>query len=132
MMAWLAQHEAELYPRIGSLGETARRTVEQSFAAEGMLARCTGGANAAIPASSVGAVLFPYREDTRFTSPDQTKDPDLCDTALAETVLQLALLLEDVHVMHGLGAVSAAHTPADIARLGEACRRAARRIKAAG
>ena len=51
-----------------------------------------------------------------------------CDVELSDTVLQLALLLEDVFVMHGLGSVSAAHTAEDITLLGEACRRAARRI----
>jgi hypothetical protein len=38
-------------------------------------------------------------------------------------------MLEDVHVIHGLGALSIAHTEDDIARLGEACRRVARRMK---
>jgi glutamate-1-semialdehyde 2,1-aminomutase len=129
MMGWLVEHEAELYPRLGALGEKARRTVESAFAAEGMLARCTGDANGAVPGSSVGAVMFPYREDAVFTSPELTKDPALCDTLLSDVVLQLALLLEDVHVMHGLGAVSAAHTEQDIGRLGDACGRAARRIR---
>jgi glutamate-1-semialdehyde aminotransferase len=42
----------------------------------------------------------------------------------------MALLLQDAFVMHGLGALSTAHTEADIDRLAEACRGAARRIKA--
>jgi len=50
---------------------------------------------------------------------------------LVDTVLQLAMLLEDVHVTHGLGGLSTAHTEGDVARLGEACRAAARRIRAA-
>jgi hypothetical protein len=48
---------------------------------------------------------------------------------LRDHIFQLALLLEDVHVVHGGGALCAVHTEADIARLGEACRRVARRIK---
>ena len=43
-------------------------------------------------------------------------------------MLQLALLLEDVFVMHGLGAVSLAHTEEDVAKLGEACGRVAKRV----
>ncbi len=129
MMSWLVEHEGEIYPALGALGERARRTVEEAFAAEGILARCTGDPNEALSGSSVGAVQFPYREGTAFTSPEQTKNPQVCDVELSEKVLQLALLLEDVHVMHGLGSISMAHTLEDIQRLGEACRCAAKRIK---
>jgi glutamate-1-semialdehyde aminotransferase len=52
----------------------------------------------------------------------------VCDVELSESVLQLALLLEDVFVMHGLGAVSTAHTEEEIEKLGDACGRAAKRI----
>ncbi len=61
-------------------------------------------------------------------TPEETRNPSICDVELSDRVLQLAMLLEDVFVMHGLGSVSAAHTEADIARLGDACARAARRI----
>ena len=44
-------------------------------------------------------------------------------------VVRLALLLENITVMHGLGAVSMAHTEADIELLGEVCRHVARRIR---
>jgi glutamate-1-semialdehyde 2,1-aminomutase len=129
IMRWLADHEAEGYPALAALGDKARRAVEAAFASEGMTARCTGEPNAAIPGSSVGAVLFPYKADAVFRSPDDTKNPEASDVELSERVVQLALLLEDVFVMHGLGAVSTAHTKADISRLGDACARAARRIK---
>jgi len=48
---------------------------------------------------------------------------------LRDHLFQLALLLEDVHVVHGGGAVRTAHTEQDLARLGEACQRVARRVK---
>jgi glutamate-1-semialdehyde aminotransferase len=48
---------------------------------------------------------------------------------LSHRVLDLTLLLEDVFMIHSHGGVSAAHTEADIERLGEACQRAARRLK---
>jgi glutamate-1-semialdehyde 2,1-aminomutase len=129
MMGWLAEHEAELYPALGMMGEAARRTVESAFAEEGITAKCTGDAGDVLPGSSVGAVSFPYGEDAQLRSPEETKNPEICDVALTEAVLQLALLLENVHVVHGLGSVSAAHTMKDVSRFGEACRRAAKRIK---
>jgi glutamate-1-semialdehyde 2,1-aminomutase len=128
MMAHLVAAEGEVYPRLARLGEKARRTVEEAFRTEGILAQCTGDGNDALPGSSMAAVHFPYQEGVSCRSPEQTRNPDVCDIELSDTVLQLALLLEDVFVMHGLGSVSAAHTEEDISRLGEACRKAARRI----
>ena len=128
MMAHLVAAEEELYPRLTRLGERARRTVEEAFGTEGIRARCTGDGNDALPGSSMAAVHFPYEEGASCSSPEQTRNPDVCDVELSDTVLQLALLLEDVFVMHGLGSVSAAHTEDDISRLGDACTKAARRI----
>lgn len=129
MMEHLVAHEASVYPRITDLAEKARRAVEQAFAVEGVTARCTGRNSNAIPTSSMAAVHFPYDPATQCDSPDQTRNPDVCDVELSDAVLQLALLLEDVFVMHGLGAVSMAHTEEDIIRLGEACGKAAKRIR---
>ncbi len=44
--------------------------------------------------------------------------------------VDLALLLEDVFLLHSHGGVSTAHTGADVDFVGQACRKAARRIKA--
>jgi len=129
MMSWLAEHEGEVYPRINSLGEKARRAIEVAFRSEGILARCTGDGNGVVSGSSMGAVSFPRDEAMGCCTPEQIRNPELCDVELSDTVLQLALLLEDVHVVHGLGSVSTAHTEEDIARLEEACRRVARRIR---
>jgi glutamate-1-semialdehyde 2,1-aminomutase len=129
MMGWLAEHESEVYPRINALGEKARRAVEGALRTEGLFARCTGDPNDAVRGSSMGAVHFPFEQSTACVTPEETRNPELCDVELSDTVLQLALLLEDVHVMHGLGSVSAAHTEQDIERLADAMGRAARRIR---
>jgi len=128
MMSWLVEHEGEVYPRINALGEKARRAVEDALRTEGIAARCTGDGNEAVPGCSMGTVNFPYDPATPCCSPEQIKNPELCDVELTDTVLQLALLLEDVHVVHGLGSMSTAHTDEDIVILAEAMRRAARRI----
>jgi len=129
LLAYLVEHEAEVYPRIAALGQSARQTLEAVFAEEGIFARCTGYPNDALPGSSMAMLHFPYDERLALDAPEAVYDPDLCDATLRDQVLQLALLLEDVHVVHGLGALSTAHTEADIETLREACRRAARRIK---
>ena len=128
MMEHLVAQEAAIYPGIAAMAERARQAVENAFAASGLVARCTGRGSNAIPASSLSSVQFPYDPATACDSPDQTRNPDVCDVELADTVLQLALLMEDVFVMHGMGAISAAHSENDIDRLAEACERAAKRI----
>ena len=62
-------------------------------------------------------------------TPEALFDPSLCDVALSRDVLAPALVLEDVHLIHGHGAVSTAHTDDDMEFLREACRGVARRVK---
>jgi len=128
-MSYLVAHEEEIYPRLAELGERIRQTVEAAFAEEGIYARCTGYPNDAVTGSSMAMLHFPYREGCPLDRPEQVFDPASCDVMLSDVALQVALLLEDVYVVHGLGSVSYAHTEADIAAHGEACRRAARRLK---
>jgi len=129
MMQYTVEHEAEIYPRLAALGEKTRKALESAFRDEGILARCTGNGNDVVPGSSMAHLHFPHREDARLERPEELFDPAVCDVELSENVLQLALLLENVYLVHGHGAVSTAHTDADIARLAEAARRAAHRIK---
>ena len=129
LMEHLVAHEAEIYPRLAELGGQARRAMEAAFAREGIYACCTGHENEVLPGSSLFMLHFPYREEPCQGSLRDWHDPAVCDVVLREEVLDLALLLEDVFVVHSHGAVSAAHTEADLEVLAEACSRAARRIK---
>ena len=124
-MEYLTAHEFEVYACLSSLGQETRQAAEAAFAEEGIAARCTGGGNDALPDSSLFMIHFPYDPDARLESPDDVFDPARCDVALTRNVLQLALLLENVHLVKGHGAVTMAHTEADIAFFGEACRRVA-------
>jgi glutamate-1-semialdehyde aminotransferase len=72
---------------------------------------------------------FPFNEDAHLSKPADWFDPTLCDVTLSRKVLDLALLLEDVFMLHSHGGISTAHTEADIEFLAQACRRAARRIR---
>ncbi|TEU11157.1 MAG: aminotransferase class III-fold pyridoxal phosphate-dependent enzyme [Anaerolineales bacterium] len=129
-MSYLVAHEEEIYPRLAELGQKTRRTLETAFVQEGIYARCTGYGNEVLTGSSMAILRFPYEDDTRLERPEDVFNPAVCDVVLGEKALQLALLLEDVHVVPGHGAVSTAHTEADIDFLSEACRRVARRFKA--
>ncbi len=129
-MSHLVANEEKIYSRLAELGEKARRTMEAAFTQEGIYARCTGYGNETLPGSSMFMLHFPYSEEAQLNRPEDVFDPSVCDVALNGAALQLALLLENVHMTHGHGGLATAHTEADIDFLGEACRRAARRFKA--
>ncbi len=128
-MTYLVAHERDIYDRLAELGEQARQAMKAAFVEEGIYAHCTGHDSRVLPGSSMFMLHFPYEQDARLQRPEDWFDPAACDTALSHAVLDLALLMEDVFMLHSHGGVSTAHTEADIEFLGEACRRAARRIK---
>ena len=128
MMEHLVKIEGELYPRLAALAEKARAAVEKAFAGEGLAARCTaGGATPSRPAPWLPCTSRMIRRP-RATPRSRPAIPTSATWSSSDTVVQLALLLEDVFVMHGLGAMSIAHTEADIEKLAEACGRAGKRI----
>jgi glutamate-1-semialdehyde 2,1-aminomutase len=128
-MTYLIAHEAEIYPRLGALGNQARHAIEAAFAEEGICVKCTGAGNEAIPASSMFMLHFPTRDDAPLDRPEDLFDPAKYDVTLSHHVLDLALLVEDVFMLHSHGGLSTAHSEADIAFLSAACRRVARKIK---
>lgn len=129
LMTYLATHEAEVYPRLAELGDQARQVMVAAFQEEGIPVYCSGRGAGVLPGSSLFMLHFPYEEDTPLNWPEAWFDPSVCDIKLSHKVLDLALLVEDVFMLHSHGGVSTAHTEADIAFLGAACHRAARRIK---
>jgi glutamate-1-semialdehyde 2,1-aminomutase len=129
VMSHLAAKEGEIYPRLAELGNKARQTMSAAFLEEGIYVYCGGHDSEALPGSSMFMLHFPYKEGTLLTRPEDWSNPAVCDVALTHGLLDLALLLEDVFIIRSHGGVSAAHTEADLAFLGQACRRAARRIK---
>ena len=131
MMSHLVEHEAEIYPKLADLGDKARRMVEKSFAEEGIYAQSSGYGNDALPPSSLVRVHFPYSAGHPITRPEDALNPAVCDVELSDKVLRVAMLLENVNVMFGLGSISAAHTEADLALVAEAIHRTARRLKPA-
>ena len=120
MLEHLVRNESTIYPQLAAAGERLRAGIEKVFADHGVLARCTGRGNEVLPGGSLIQVHFPYREDAELDSPDLVWDPRNCDVAMREQVLKLGLLLRDVNVSHGLGALSTAHSEADLSQTLEA------------
>lgn len=128
-LQYLIENETQIYPRLAELGAKTRKVVTHAFEEEGIHVRFAGDRLTDLPGSSLHMLLFPYQEGLELSTPEEVRNPHVCDITLSEKVLQLALLLEDVFIMHGLGCTTLAHTEADLEYLGEACRRVARRIK---
>lgn len=116
MLEHLIAHADEIYPSLAAKGEALRRGVERVFAERGVLAGCTGNTNDVIKGSSLGMVYFPKREGLAPASAEDLDDPALCDNVLRNQALKLGLLLEDVNVMMGLGAVATSHGEQELAR----------------
>ncbi len=128
MMTYLADHEEQVYPAVAAMADKARRIVESAFAAEGIYARCAGYGNDALPPSSLTRVHFPYREDHEIVRPEDALNPEVCDVTLSDKVLRVAMLLEDVYAMNGLGSISTAHTDEDLSYFRDAVQRVARKL----
>ena len=126
---YLIDHEDEVYPKLSGLSEMIRLRVPQVFQNAGMHARFTGEENEVLPNNSLHTLVFPYEETNPLTSPDDVMDPEKCNVGFVEHVLKVAMLLEDVHIIHGLGTVSTAHTEEDIDQLCNAYARSVERIQ---
>ncbi len=130
MLGRLAAKAATVYPGLARAGEILRRGIEAAFAAAGLRARCTGGGNDVVRGSSMFMVHFPKGDEGGMDRPEVLQDAERMDIALREDLLKLALLVNGINVVHGGGAVSAAHGPKEIAATlaayGEAARLIAR------
>jgi len=125
MLRHLVRNAGTVYPRLERSGRTLRTGVVAAFAAEGVPAVSTGAGNDAVPGSSMVMVHFPV-DGARAASPGELHDGRRFHIRLREEALKLALLVHGVNVVHGGGAVSTAHGPADLARTIEAYGEAAR------
>ncbi len=130
LLRHLIEHEQEIYRTLADKGERLRQGVERVMAEHEVLARCTGGGNEVIEGSSLGTVYFPLQNDLQPERAEDLNDPHLCDVTMTERVLKLGLLLQGVNVIHGLGAISMAHTEEDLERTLTAFDTVAQRIRA--
>jgi len=128
-MQHLVENEVEVYAKLAESGAETRRQVQSAFASEGIKVRFAGDRNNDLRLSSLHMLVFPFKEGLELNTPEEIFNPSICDQALSEKVIQLAMLLEDVHVVHGLGSSTTAHSSQDLQILGEAFGRVARRIK---
>lgn len=111
---YLIEHENEIYPRIGRLGQIVRQRIEEIFRENGFMVCCTGGDDQLEVESSLVGVHFLCQELTSLSSPTQVFNPAVSDYLVREVIFKLSLLEEGVNTFHGFGAISAAHSEEDI------------------
>jgi glutamate-1-semialdehyde 2,1-aminomutase len=128
-LSHLIENEKTIYVGMANIARKTRTAVKEAFGDEGVYVRFAGDRIDVLPGNSLHMLLFPYEEGLELNVPEEVRNPEVCDITLSEKVLQLALLVENVYTVHGLGCTTAAHTEDDLEFLGKACRRAARRIK---
>jgi glutamate-1-semialdehyde 2,1-aminomutase len=130
MLRHLVENAEAIYPRLARAGEEIRTRIEGAFRSEGIEAVCTGRGNDVVTGSSLYQVNFPRTRKPLRTAEDLW-NPDVSDVRLKEEILKLALLTEGVHVVHGGGAVSAAHDDSHLDETVEAYARVARLVRRA-
>jgi len=106
MLRYLEENAQKIYPYLEAAGNQIRTGIEQAFARYGIAAKCTG----------IGSLFMTHFPKIKL---EELKDSHTlavdCDLEKREKELKIRLLNKGVFVMHGGGAISMAHTPADLA-----------------
>lgn len=132
MLRYLQQNEETIYPQLRRTTRDLLTGIEQVFSRNGILARCTGLRVPEFLQGSLGAIYFPEQADYVPRNAEDFSDTRLTGAPLREQALKLGMLLNDVNIVHGLGAVSLAHTVNEFTQVYNACEAFAQRLRKAG
>ena len=119
MLTYLRDHAEEVYPALESKGKKLREGLQEAFHREGINAIITG----------IGSLFqphFPLQEGVTLDSPHAIYQ--FTDIEKRENEFHIGMLTKGIHVMHGGGAISVAHSDKDIERIIEAAREVAREM----
>ena len=111
MIHYLKDHTHEVYPQLEARGEKIRKGVEEAMRRNGIPCIVTG-------VGSLFQTHFPIRENVRLNSPQALGE--CTDIHKREVEFKVRMLTQGVHVVHGGGAISLAHSETDIQRTIEA------------
>ena len=119
MLQYLKDYEDEVYPLLEIRGKKVREGVQKSLHREGMNAIVTG-------IGSLFQTHFPLREGVVLNSPQAIHQ--FTNTEKREIEFRIRMLTKGVHMMHGGGALSMAHSDEDIEKIIEATREVAQEM----
>jgi glutamate-1-semialdehyde 2,1-aminomutase len=130
MLGHLCEEESRIYPRLAALGQRMHEGLLRVTREAGVPVFIPGPPPD-LPAGSSMVMMHLARE----AGPVPTSPEDLAERAhpvLDERLLKSTLLLEDLSVRSGLGAISAAHTEEELDRTLEGIRAGFDRLRRAG
>jgi glutamate-1-semialdehyde 2,1-aminomutase len=119
ILRYLRDFEEEIYPVLEVKGERVRKGVQEALQREGVETVVTG-------IGSLFQTHFPFQKGVTLNSPHSINQ--LTDTEKREVEFRIRMLNKGVHVMHGGGSLSMAHTDEDIERIIGATREVAREM----
>jgi glutamate-1-semialdehyde 2,1-aminomutase len=120
MLGYLKDHAEEVYPLLETRGEKIRKGVQEALQREGLDAIATG-------VGSLFETHFPLQKGIILDSPQSIHQ--FTDTEKREVEFRIRMLTKGVHVMHGGGGLSIAHSDEDIEKVIGAAREVAKEMK---
>lgn len=123
MLNYLRTHAHEIYPLLDEKGEKVRQGVARALRENGVEAIVTG-------TGSLYQTHFPLAPDAVLDSPHSIHR--LTNLEKKEVEFRLRMMNHGVHVMHGGGALSLAHSEEDMTRIIEAAGEVAREMAEEG
>jgi glutamate-1-semialdehyde 2,1-aminomutase len=119
MLHYLKAHRKEVYPLLESKGEKVRKGVQKALDREGVNGVVTG-------VGSLFQTHFPHQKGVSLDSPHSIHQ--LTDIEKREVEFRIRMLNHGVHVMHGGGCLSIAHSDEDIEKIIKVTRKVAREM----
>lgn len=119
ILRYLRDFEEEIYPVLEVKGERVRKGVQEALQREGVETVVTG-------IGSLFQTHFPFQKGVTLNSPHSINQ--LTDTEKREVEFRIRMLNKGVHVMHGGGSLSIAHSDQDIEKIIEAAREVAKEM----
>jgi glutamate-1-semialdehyde 2,1-aminomutase len=120
MLRYLKDHAGEVYPMIEAKGEKVKKGIQESLRREGIDGVVTG-------VGSLFQTHFPFQRGVTLNSPHTIHQ--FTDIEKREVEFRIRMLAKGVHVMHGGGSLSMAHSDEDIEKIIKAAGEVAREMK---
>ncbi|KPK19687.1 MAG: hypothetical protein AMK69_23995 [Nitrospira bacterium SG8_3] len=119
MLGHLKDHAGEVYPLLETRGEKVRVGFKRALQEEGVNAIVTG-------VGSLFQTNFPFQKEVILNSPQSIHQ--FTDIEKREVEFRLRMLTKGIHVMHGGGGLSIAHSDEDIEKIIAAAKEVAREM----
>ena len=120
MLTYLKDHHQRVYPVLESKGKKVRKGMQEAFHREGVNAVVTG-------IGSLFQTHFPFQKGESLNSPHSIHR--FTDIEKREIEFRVRMLSKGIHVMHGGGSLTLAHSDEDIEKIIKTTREVAKEMK---